>query len=98
MNIVASGLDESQVAHAAADIADWLRGLVAARADGAIDVLGPAPAPLARIKRRWRWHVLYRGESKMTIDRVTRYAARRAPHVDSTQLRVVFDRDPVSLL
>jgi primosomal protein N' (replication factor Y) len=98
VNVVVSGLEEPQVANAAAEIADWLRGLVAKRTDGAIDVLGPAPAPLARIKRRWRWHVLYRGEDKVIFDRVTRYAARRAPHTDSAHLRVVFDRDPVSVL
>jgi len=98
VNVVVSGLEERKVANAAADIAGWLRGLVAARAEGAIDVLGPAPAPLARIKRRWRWHVLYRGESKSIVDRVTRYAARRAPHTENANLRVVFDRDPVALL
>ena len=98
VNVVVSGLDERQVANAAAEIADWLRGLVAARAEGAIDVLGPAPSPLARIKRRWRWHVLYRGKNKEIVDRVTRYSARRAPHTDNVHLRVLFDRDPVALL
>jgi primosomal protein N' (replication factor Y) len=98
VNVVVSGLDERQVATAAGDIASWLRGLVAKRAEGAVDVLGPAPAPLARIKRRWRWHVFYRGEDKSIIDRVTRYAARRVPHRESSQLRVVFDRDPVAVL
>jgi len=98
VNVVVSGLEEPKVADAAADIAGWLRGLVAARTAGAIDVLGPAPSPLARIKRRWRWHVLYRGEDRKTLDRVTRYASRRAPHLDNTHLRVVFDRDPVAVL
>jgi primosomal protein N' (replication factor Y) len=98
VNVVVSGLDETHVSKAAADIAAWMRGLVAKRADGDVDVLGPAPAPLARIKRRWRWHVLYRGEDKSIVDRVTRYAARRVPHKADAQLRVVFDRDPVSVL
>ena len=98
VNVVVSGLDETRVTNAAADIASWLRGLVAKRAGGAVDVLGPAPAPLARIKRRWRWHVFYRGKNKSIIDRVTRYAAERVPHRDSSQIRVVFDRDPVSVL
>jgi primosomal protein N' (replication factor Y) len=98
VNVVVSGLDEREVAKAAADIADWLRGLVAKRAKGAVDVLGPAPTPLARIKRRWRWHVFYRCENKSILDRVTRYAASRAPHVGCAHLRVVFDRDPVSVL
>ena len=98
VNVVVSGLDERQVSKGAADIASWLRGLVRKRAAGALDVLGPAPAPLARIKRRWRWHVFYRGENKSIVDRVTRYAANRVPHRESSQLRVVFDRDPVSVL
>jgi primosomal protein N' (replication factor Y) len=98
VNIVVSGLDEIQVARAAAEVAEWLRGLVDKRAEGDVDVLGPAPAPLARIKRRWRWHVFYRCKSRSILDRVTRYAASRAPHVGSANVRVVFDRDPVSVL
>jgi primosomal protein N' (replication factor Y) len=98
VNVVVSGLDERLVSSAAGDIANWLRGLVAKRANNSVDVLGPAPAPLARIKKRWRWHVFYRCESRSTLDRVTRYAASRAPHVGSNQVRVVFDRDPVSVL
>jgi primosomal protein N' (replication factor Y) len=98
VNVVISGLDERNVARAAVEFAEWLRGLVAARTEGAVDVLGPAPAPLARIKKRWRWHVFYRCERKSILDRVTRYAASRAPHIGSAHIRIVFDRDPVSVL
>jgi primosomal protein N' (replication factor Y) len=98
VNVVVSGGTQSRVADAACAVADWLRGLVAARAQGAVDVIGPAPAPLARIKRRWRWHLVLRAADRKLFDRVVRYAARRAPHTASATVRVVFDRDPVTLL
>jgi primosomal protein N' (replication factor Y) len=61
-----------------------------------VDVVGPAPAPLARIKGRWRWHLLLRSADRRLLGRVMRFAGRRAPSPPT--VRVVFDRDPVSLL
>ncbi len=59
-------------------------------------LLGPAPCPLARIKDRWRWHVLLKGPSE-ALGRIVRYAATRLlPRAGD--VRVVIDRDPVSLL
>ncbi len=98
VNVLVSGLQELRVVEAASDVAGWLQGLVAARAAGEVDVVGPAPAPLARIKRRWRWHVLLRAGERQLLDRVIRYAVRRAPHTGRGPVRVVFDRDPVSVL
>ena len=99
VNVVVSGQKEQLVAVAAAEVGDWLRGLIRVRAAGKLDVIGPAPAPLSRIKKRWRWHLMYRGKNRSLVDRVTRYAARRAPYADgSGGIRVVFDRDPVSVL
>ncbi len=76
----------------------WLRGLVVKRADSLVDVIGPAPAPLARVKRRWRWHVLLRSGDRPLLDRIVRYAVKKAPHVSTSSVRVVFDRDPVSVM
>jgi primosomal protein N' (replication factor Y) len=98
-NVVISGTGEEDVARGAADVAEWLRGLVAARRAPA-EVVGPAPAPLARIKQRWRWHLVLRSPERPWVGRLVRYAARRAPHAGrgGGPVRVVFDRDPVSLL
>ncbi|MFQ5704100.1 MAG: primosomal protein N' [Gemmatimonadales bacterium] len=98
VNVVVNGIDEVAVAEAAVGICQWLRGLVAAKADSRVDVMGPAPAPLQRIKRRWRWHIMLRGEDRGLLDRVTRYAARHAPFARGGTVRVAFDRDPVSVL
>jgi primosomal protein N' (replication factor Y) len=93
-----SGLNEAEVGRAASEAAEWLRGLVTARAHKDVEVIGPAPAPLGRIKRRWRWHVLYRAEDRQLLDRITRYAAARLPSTVSRRVRLVFDRDPVAVL
>jgi len=92
-NLVASGLDEAAVARRAAALADWCHAL-AERHRLDLTVLGPAPAPIARLKDRWRWHVLLKGSSE-TIGRVVRTLA---PRLGGDQVRIALDRDPVSLL
>jgi primosomal protein N' (replication factor Y) len=94
VNLIVSGEGEAETANRAAEAADWCNALVA-RHELAVTVLGPAPCPLARIKDRWRWHVLLKGPS-VVLGRVVRYAAQRLPSAGKT--RVVIDRDPVSLL
>ncbi len=94
VNLIASGEDEAAVADAAAATARWCSALVA-RHQLAVDVLGPAPCPLTRIKNRWRWHALLRGDSE-SLGRIVRYAATRLP--EPAGVRVILDRDPVSLL
>ena len=98
VNVVVSGLAENAVAEAAVEVAEWLRGLIAARTEGEAELIGPAPAPLARIKRRWRWHMLLRAEDRSWLGRLARYAAGQAPHTGRGPVPVVFDRDPLSLL
>jgi primosomal protein N' (replication factor Y) len=100
VNIVVSGRQESEAAQASAEVADWFRGLITAKAPGAAEVLGPAPAPLARIKERWRWHLIVRSQDRALLGGMLRYAAWRAPHVGRGRGRVwvIFDRDPLSLL
>jgi primosomal protein N' (replication factor Y) len=98
VNVLMTGSDEPAVANAAIDIADWLRELVSARAQGVVQIVGPAPAPLVRIKGRWRWHLLLRASERKVLSRIVQYAVRRAPHAARGAIRAVFDRDPVSLL
>jgi primosomal protein N' (replication factor Y) len=94
VNVVVSGIEEKAAGQGAAEVADWYLGLVA-RHSLPIEVLGPAPAPLSRIKDRWRWHLLLKGPPR-ALGQVVRYGAR---HLGRRRgLRVIVDRDPVSLL
>ena len=94
VNLIYSGPAERDVGRRAAALADWCAGLVA-KYQLPVTVLGPAPCPLARIKERWRWHVLLKGPSD-SLGRIVRYAARRLKR--EGKIRLVIDRDPVSLL
>ena len=94
VNLICSGPDEPEVGRRAAALADWCTALVG-KHQLPISVLGPAPCPLVRIKDRWRWHVLLKGPTK-SLGSVVRYAARRLKR--DGKIRVVIDRDPVSLL
>jgi primosomal protein N' (replication factor Y) (superfamily II helicase) len=94
VNFIYSGKEEKEVGRRAAGLADWCNGLLA-RHQLPISVLGPAPCPLVRIKERWRWHVLLKGPSP-ALGRIVRYAARRLKR--EGRIRLVIDRDPVTLL
>ncbi|HXV86341.1 MAG TPA: primosomal protein N', partial [Gemmatimonadales bacterium] len=98
VNVVISGPSDADTARAAGQTAEWLAGLIASRAGGAVELVGPAPAPLARLRGRWRWHILLRAEQRQVLGRVVRYTAAHLPVARRPPLRVVLDRDPVSLL
>jgi primosomal protein N' (replication factor Y) len=97
-NIVFSGLIEDSTAKLAIHGAEWLRELISTRASDEIAVVGPAPCPIERIKRRWRWHVLLKSEHPGEMTRVSRYFMERFEIPKTAQLRVTLDRDPVALL
>ena len=95
-NLVVSGPGEQAVADAAVKLGEWLRALAEARPEAGAAVLGPAPCPIERIRRRWRWHVLLKARDAARLTRLVRYVSARAPVPGG--VRLVVDRDPVSLL
>jgi primosomal protein N' (replication factor Y) len=96
-NIVFSGVVEDDVAKLALSAGEWLRDLVA-HAKGSIEIVGPAPAPIERIKTRWRWHVLLKSDIPAELTRVGRYFMEKFEVPASGQMRITLDRDPVTLL
>jgi primosomal protein N' (replication factor Y) len=94
LNAIVSGEDEQAVSLAATHFADWADG-VCQQHGLPLELLGPAPCPVVRLRERWRWHVLVRGEGR-TLGRFVRAAARVA--LRHREPRIVLDRDPVTLL
>jgi primosomal protein N' (replication factor Y) len=99
-NVVISGTEENAVQTAAQGAADWVDALLA---DGAaaprVQLIGPAPCPIDRIRARWRWHFLLRSHSAAALGTVcqqiqTQFTLRPG----RADLRLVLDRDPVNLL
>ena len=96
-NLVVSGEDETGVADAAGELAEWLRGAIEAAGLGeGISLLGPAPCPIDRIRGRWRWHMLVKSSAASDLGDLLRYTAHKDP-VDGA-CRLEIDRDPESLL
>jgi primosomal protein N' (replication factor Y) len=97
VNVVLSGTHEVPVQEAAIAAAEWTRSLIAE--NGGVTLTGPAPCPIDRIRGRWRWHFLLRSASTRAIGRVTRHLQYRYELRSGTaDLRLVIDRDPVTLL
>jgi primosomal protein N' (replication factor Y) len=96
-NLVFSGPDELRVQEAADGAADWLSGLLQAKAVEGVSLLGPAPCPIDRIRNRWRWHLLLKSGDGVALGRVLRFFAGKF-EPPGGELRLEIDRDPVSLL
>jgi primosomal protein N' (replication factor Y) len=90
--VVVSGADGSAVQRSAAAIAAAAR----VAAPVGCHVLGPAPAPLARLKSSYRWHILLKGPLGADLPRVLRDALATA--VVEQGVSVAPDVDPVDLM
>jgi primosomal protein N' (replication factor Y) len=97
-NVIVSGLEEEPVARLALDAAAWLRRLITDQRVEGVTVVGAAPCPVERVKRRWRWHLLLKSEQPAPLTQVARYFMERFVVPSRDDLRVSVDRDPVNLL
>jgi len=74
--VVVSGPEPARVQEAAESLG---AALTAAAAGRDVSVLGPSPAPLARIKGRARWHVLLKGASAAPLPEIIAGALAAVP-------------------
>jgi primosomal protein N' (replication factor Y) len=90
-----SGVDAARVEAAAERAADVLReGEDAA----AIEVLGPAPQALARLRGQHRWHVLIKSRNAAVARRAARGALEALERSRARSVRVAADVDPIDVL
>ena len=62
-----------------------------------VEVDGPAPAPLLRLRGRYRWHLLAKGRVASTLHRAVRAALAGGPPPGRQGLRIEVDADPLDL-
>jgi len=90
------GEDAARVPEVAAKVASILAR--DAKPDG-LRVLGPAPAPIERIKRRYRWQVMVKSmELKELRDALATMRMAVARIADRSAVRVMIDIDPINML
>ncbi|HUF51458.1 MAG TPA: primosomal protein N' [Longimicrobiales bacterium] len=99
-NVVVSGRDETAVQDAVQLAADWLLDTLAQQSvPHTITLTGPAPCPIDRIRGRWRWHFLLRSATAAPVGAACRLLQTRFDlRPGRAELRIIIDRDPVSLL
>lgn len=94
INLKISGEDEGQVQNTAAQVAALCR----AGKPAGIEVLGPAPSPLDRIRDRYRWQVLLKGADSPVLHGVCRRVLAGYASLAKGNIRIAIDVDPESMM
>ncbi len=93
--VVISGTAEKTVEQGARDAACLMRGERQAL-KVRVEILGPAPAPLAKVRGRFRWQILLKGRDRFDLKRLlVRFHREWSP---PRVLRTMVDVDPVDTL
>ena len=95
VNVVVSSPDADDAARNAEAAARWLRGRL--HPASALDLIGPAPSPIERLHRRWRWHFMLRSASARALGEASR-TLQAGFRPRGRDVRMAIDRDPTALL
>ncbi len=95
-NVVVSGQSEDAVADVVVELTTWIRALIEDRGLD-LDVVGPAPCPIDRVRERWRWHFLLKSDGPSELGAALRYLATQRGQLPG-KMRLEIDRDPEALL
>ena len=63
-----------------------------------VRVLGPATAPIARIKRTYRFHLVMKGETRAALQKALRALLTHAEEAQIPRGHLIIDVDPVNLM
>ena len=98
INLRFDGPKADEVERCAKTVAAQLRELQAreTRYNAAIEVLGPAAAPIEKLRNRYRWQLLLKGKNSTALLEFASQARRLMPEVRGGRLQI--DVDPYSML
>ncbi len=95
INLRFSGENEAAVKEAARQIAQTARSKL--RRD--MEILGPAPAPLSRLRGQFRWHLLLKGQSWQELHQLSRHLKEiSAKPPFPSRIKLTVDVDPENML
>ncbi len=95
VNVVVSSPNADDAARNAEAATRWLRGRLPP-ASG-VELIGPAPSPIERLHRRWRWHFMLRSASAKALGDASRML-HNGFRPRGSDVRMAIDRDPTALL
>lgn len=94
VNVRISGSSEAQVQKTAMELA----GLCRTRAGGLVEILGPAPSPIDRIRDRYRWQVLLKGKDATALHSLCNHIREQQASLSRGDIRMALDVDPESMM
>lgn len=97
IRLLVAGKDETAVQKTAADFRAQLDQSMATVDQ--VRLLGPAPAPLARLKEFFRWHIIIWSADYVLLRRLMKQFWQHTRHVNLDQgVRFTIDVDPMSMM
>ncbi|WP_163336606.1 primosomal protein N' [Desulfopila sp. IMCC35008] len=92
-----SGEDELKVSRCGVDIANTCRQYIAsAKLD--LELLGPGPAPIDKIKNRFRWQLLLKGANLEHLHRLCSFIQGTNREICSAGCKIALDVDPENMM
>jgi primosomal protein N' (replication factor Y) len=86
---------DAQDERVAREASERLAAIAKKAAPGGVEIVGPAAAPIARLRNRFRYRFMVRAPSRAPLRQVL-VAVARAP--SDRRVRAIIDVDPVSML
>lgn len=93
LRIVVSSTDKHAALSRATVLAQTAKELIGARD---LALLGPAPAPIEKVRGQWRYHTIIKSASTAELQHVMKHIKRY--HPSSSEVRVSYDLDPHDML
>jgi primosomal protein N' (replication factor Y) len=91
------GESEQDVQKSAARIGAACRAVTADRKND-IEILGPAPSPIDRLKKNFRWQVLIKGTTIESLHAICSYVRMHQKELISGRCKVMIDVDPENMM
>jgi primosomal protein N' (replication factor Y) len=98
VNIRISGSDEAKVKDSAGRVSSFLRSIAALYRDAELEILGPAPAPLARIKDKSRWQVLLKSNRLPLLHELCNQLQEDSARLCGRGISLAIDVDPENMM
>jgi primosomal protein N' (replication factor Y) len=98
LTVLANVIVQGQTLEEASAFAHTLGRWFAATPLDKVRVLGPAPAPISRLKRIYRFHFVLKAERRDTLSRALRALLAHADSIPIPRRNLLLDIDPVHLM
>ncbi len=96
VNIRINGAEEAKVIKTADTVADFLRKI--SKSMNHLDILGPAPSPLVRIKNKTRWQILMKSSQPSHLHHICRQLSEKSSKLCDAKVQLIIDVDPENMM